>query len=164
MSPLFSVLLGISLAGLLIRFIYQFFKTGNKRTLILQVLVLVLAGAFLYWLFWSKGQATPKGGDTGFVIVLYLFMALGMLAHAAYTRFEKPKSKRPPFDIGTFIAPLLASPIIFIPLLAALQNADVDLENLTAPRMMVFLVAFENGFFWKEYFDHRRKDKEKDGA
>ncbi len=49
-------------------------------------------------------------------------------------------------------------------LLAALQNADVDLENLTAPRMIVFLVAFENGFFWKEYFDHRRKDKEKNGA
>ncbi len=24
---------------------------------------------------------------------------------------------------------------------------------------MVFFVAFENGFFWKEYFDNRRKIK-----
>jgi hypothetical protein len=24
---------------------------------------------------------------------------------------------------------------------------------------MVFFVAFENGFFWKDYFDQRRKEK-----
>jgi hypothetical protein len=29
---------------------------------------------------------------------------------------------------------------------------------MTLPRLMIFLVAFENGFFWKEYFDRKRKE------
>ena len=55
------------------------------------------------------------------------------------------------------LAPVLASPIIFIPLLASQQNADLDLSRFDIPRFMIFLVAFENGFFWREYFDNRKK-------
>jgi hypothetical protein len=88
-------------------------------------------------------------------------MLLGMAAQYGYNRFEQPKAERKAFDFGLFIAPIFASPIIFIPLLAALQNADLDLTRLTTPKMMVFFVAFENGFFWKEYFDHRRLEKGK---
>ena len=51
---------------------------------------------------------------------------------------------------------------MFIPLLAALQNTVDNLQNLTAVKMMVFFVAFENGFFWKEYFDHRLKAKQEE--
>ena len=30
--------------------------------------------------------------------------------------------------------------------------------KLTAPRLMVFFVAFENGFFWKGYLEKQRED------
>jgi hypothetical protein len=53
--------------------------------------------------------------------------------------------------------PVLASPIVFIPLLASLQNADPDLSRIDVPGFMIFVVAFENGFFWKEYFDNRKR-------
>ena len=84
-------------------------------------------------------------------------MLLGMLAQYGYNYFVTPKSDRKAFDLGVFIAPVFASPVVFIPLLAALQNADIDLTALTIPRMMVFLVAFQNGFFWKDFFDRQRQ-------
>jgi hypothetical protein len=31
-------------------------------------------------------------------------------------------------------------------------------KALTFPRMMIFFIAFQNGFFWKEQFDQKRKD------
>jgi hypothetical protein len=55
------------------------------------------------------------------------------------------------------LLPMLASPLVFIPLLGAFQNAPVDLMSLTLPKFMVFFVAFQNGFFWKEVVDNFRK-------
>jgi hypothetical protein len=111
-------------------------------------------------LFYESSDITLKGEEDNslyFAIVLYLCMIIGMFSHYAYTRFTKPKDKRPSFDLGLFLAPFFTSPIIFIPLLASLQNANIDLQNLTTTKIMVFIVAFENGFFWKEYFNNRRK-------
>ena len=66
-------------------------------------------------------------------------------------------SERQPFNIGRFLAPVFASPIVFIPLLGAFQSMDIDITNLTLPKIMVFFVAFENGFFWKEVVDNHQK-------
>lgn len=166
MSGSMTFLIALSLAGLAALAIYRAIKTKNRRGFILQMLVLVVCFAFLYAMFdFPIVAQTPAGkGEDGqdvyLVIVLYICMLLGMLAQYAYNRFEQPKEERKKFDLGLFFAPVFASPIIFIPLLAALQNADIDLTKLTTAKTMVFLVAFENGFFWKEYFDHRRKGKE----
>ena len=124
-----------------------------------------MAFLFLYLLFYQPEVPVARGGngnDIYFVIVLYFFMILGMLAHNLFTRFSRPKQQRREFDLGMFFAPVFASPIIFIPLLSALQNANIDLRDLTTAKFMVFLVAFENGFFWKEYFDNRRQLKKQE--
>ena len=51
-------------------------------------------------------------------------------------------------------------------MMPALQNVDMDLMSMNAPRIMVFFVAFENGFFWKGYLAKRqeevRQGREKD--
>ncbi|MGH7597803.1 MAG: hypothetical protein ACREOI_15745 [bacterium] len=162
MTGLMTLLTGLSLAALAALSIYRLIKEGNWRLFIIQMLALALCFSFLRALFSFPNVAppTPRGGQEVYlVIILYICMLLGMAAHYAYTRFEEPKRKRSKFDFGLFVAPIFASPIIFIPLLAALQNADIDLTQLTVPKTMVFFVAFENGFFWKEYFDHRRQQK-----
>jgi len=162
MSTFMMVLTLVSLAGLLVISVYRFTKLKNRRRFIIQLLIISICLGALYFFWWSP-KPTGKITETSnvyFVIVLYLFMLLGMLAQYVYTRFTQPKQEREKFDWGLFIAPVFASPIVFIPLLAALQNAEVDLQHLTTTRMMVFFVAFENGFFWKEYFDHRRKEKQ----
>ena len=162
MSPFMTILTILSMAGLLTISIYKCLKSKNLKIFIIQIVIILLAFSVLYFIFYSKGIPTSRGAgsdDIYLVIVLYFFMLLGMLAQYLYNRFEQPKSQRKEFDFGLFIAPIFASPIIFIPLLAALQNAEIDLKNLTVVKSMIFFVAFENGFFWKEYFDHRRQQK-----
>ncbi len=163
MSPLLMSLMLISFAGLLALAVYRFVKYRQARGFAAQLLLLIAAFAIIFLLFYTPEEPVVKGSGSNeiyFVIILYFFMLLGMAAHYAYTYFSRPKKERKKFDPGLFVAPVFASPIIFIPLLAALQNAEIDLQNLTAAKTMVFFVAFENGFFWKEYFDNRRKEKE----
>lgn len=165
MSIPMITLTSISLAGLLTISIYYFIQSKNIRRLVLQLIIIGLAFIFLYFLFYKPESPAARGNggdDIYFVIVLYFFMILGMLAQYTYARFSQPKRIRKKFDFGLFIAPVFASPIIFIPLLSALQNANIDLRHLTTAKFMVFLVAFENGFFWKEYFDNRRRLKEEE--
>ncbi|UCE07487.1 MAG: hypothetical protein JSW07_05480 [bacterium] len=165
MSSLMIILTSISLVVLLAIAIYYFIQTKNIRRFILQLIIIGLVFAFLYLLFCTPASPAARGNggdDSYFVIVLYFFMILGMLAQYTYARFSQPKRYRKKFEFGLFIALVFASPIIFIPLLSALQNANIDLLQLTIVKMMVFFVAFENGFFWKEYFDNRRKLKEED--
>ncbi len=170
MSALMTSLTALSLLVLAMLAIIRFVKSKKIRSFILQISALVLTTVFLNALFdfpaiapSATGKGEP-GQDVYLVIVLYICMLLGMAAQYAYTRFEQPKADRKEFDFGLFLAPIFASPIIFIPLLAALQNADLGLARLTVPKMMVFFVAFENGFFWKEYFDHRRLEKGKNAS
>jgi len=81
-------------------------------------------------------------------------MVLGMASEALYQYFDAPADKRR-FDIGTFVKPFLVSPLVFMPLAASLENANLDLSQFDAPRLMVFLVAFENGFLWRGYFSRK---------
>jgi hypothetical protein len=125
----------------------------------------VLAGlAWLLRRFFSFPVAHPMmaakslaPSELPVIGVLFACMLLGMLAHWLYVWLDTPRQTRTKFDFGLFVAPILASPIIFIPLLASQQNTDLSLAQLDVPRFMVFLVAFENGFFWKEYFDNLKK-------
>ena len=166
MPAVVVVCLIVSFTGLALLFLLDYRRGLPRRVFSIRMLVLTLAGVVLVWLFGDRGLVAKSGKDSdlAFAAVLYLFMVLGMLAHYGYHRFEQPKAKRPPFDWGSFLAPVFASPIVVMPLLVALQNARLDLARLDLPRIMLFVVAFENGFFWKEYFDRRRREKSKDGS
>jgi len=161
MSGLMTFLIALSLLVLTALAVTRFIKNKNWPPFILQMAALIFCGVLFRRLFGFPGIAPAARGaqDVYLVIVLYICMLLGIAVHYAYSRFEQPKRKRPKFDFGLFIAPIFASPIIFIPLLAALQNADIDLAQLTVPKTMVFFVAFENGFFWKGFVEHRRQQK-----
>jgi len=160
MSGLMTFLTGLSLLVLTALAVARFVKSKNWPPFILQMAALIFCSVLFHQLFGFPKIAPPPRGEQdvyNIVIVLYICMLLGIAAHYAYSRFEQPKRKRPKFDFGLFIAPIFTSPIIFIPLLAALQNADIDLAQLTAPKTMVFFIAFENGFFWKGFVEHRRR-------
>jgi hypothetical protein len=166
MSYLLTVLTALSLVALLILLGQWAVRESNWRPFHLGLPAVLALVAFLHWVFGFPNidsNATPRGDGAHsvyIVVVLYICMLLGMLAHHAFTRFERPKRERKKFDMGVFLAPIFASPIVFIPLLAALQSAELDLSRLDPARMMLFLVAFQNGFFWKEYFDNRSRRNE----
>jgi hypothetical protein len=101
-------------------------------------------------------QAPGRGGnyvEWVLVVVLYMAMILGMLAHYAYVRFQRQRGRRRKFDIGVFLAPVFISPIVFLPIASVLQATEE--VQASASHFMLFLVAFENGFFWREFFENR---------
>ncbi len=162
MSDLLNWLTAASLLALAGVLFYRDYKAKSARGFILHALILLACVAFLWRFF---GFLTPEPvarGDNSevyFIIVLYVIMVLGMLASYAFQHFSKEMAERKEWDFGLFVAPVFVSPVIFIPLLTAFQQAGSD-----SPRMMMFLVAFQNGFLWKEYFDQKRKKVTQDGT
>jgi hypothetical protein len=164
MSQLMIILIFASLIGLIAFTIYRYLKSKNVRNLIIHLfLIIIYILVFFGFVFFNN--LTPKGGQDEhiyLIIALYIFMILGMLAHYGYNRLSQPAKTRKKFDLGYFIAPVLVSPIIFFPLLATLQSVNIEIETFNI-KLLFFCVAFENGFFWKEFCDNRRQDKEGTG-
>ena len=100
-------------------------------------------------------QAHPAAdtNDDAAVAICYTAMLLGMATEYLYKRTERAHD-RPTFTPITFVLPVLASPVVFIPLLTI--AGGVDAPGLMSPaKLMVYFVAFQNGFFWRSFFEQR---------
>lgn len=123
--------------------------------LVLGALLGLLVGGRIVSLPWA-GELQARGRDDAqwaLVAALYVAMVLGMLAHYVYGRLQRLRGRRRKFDVGALLAPVFVSPIVFLPLASILQSAEP--VQASASRLMLFLVAFENGFFWREFFENR---------
>jgi hypothetical protein len=80
-------------------------------------------------------------------------MVAGMFSQYLYDWFTKAAEDKTPFNWRSFLAPALVSPIIFVPLCGTLDSG----EHAQKRALMLVLVAFENGFFFKNYFEERAK-------
>jgi hypothetical protein len=155
LGPLNSLLLvsGIAAAGVLL---YLAFRTRRPRVIILTLLIVAVSA----WIVSSVAPATAgtRGeGDTTTLIISYVAMVLGMTAHTLYAEIEKSKKKLK-FRWVAFLMPILASPIVFIPLVSIAGEVPAVGGAFTQAKVMVYLVAFQNGFFWKHFFDQRLKE------
>jgi len=99
----------------------------------------------------SKGPVD----ETVAIVLCYLCMLLGMVAEYGYAQAERGH-KRLRFEPMTFLMPIFASPIVFIPLLTITTDISFD-GAFSKSKLMVYLVAFQNGFFWKGFFEQRRQ-------
>jgi hypothetical protein len=99
-------------------------------------------------------QTRSSSDEVIVAVVAYLAMVLGMVAQYFYVQAESGATKVK-FEWLPFLMPLLASPIIFIPLVSIAVDASGG-GAFTRQKLMVYLVAFQNGFFWKQVFDQRR--------
>ena len=111
---------------------------------------LVLAGVVL-WRAFQPTDLEIKGGEVGLhwglIALLYLSMLAGMASQYFYLKTERTR-----FRWSVFIKPALVSPVIFLPLLAGLQD-HLDDGPWNLARLMLLFVAFQNGFVWKTFFD-----------
>src|SRR5271167_1617348 len=97
----------------------EFLRSRNIALCLLCIAILTAVGVGYYALFRSGSQIVTKGDQPNqwaFVSVLYVCMLLGMASNYAYARFMTSRPTRLPFDVGNFVAPMLVSPIVFIPL------------------------------------------------
>jgi len=118
-------------------------------------IILIGMALGVYWL--SRPEAVETKGNTDATIAIifsYLAMLLGMVAEYGYSRAgHGPK----PFKIDMeLLMPIFASPIVFIPVLTITSDMPVG-GAFTKSKLMVYLVAFQNGFFWKSFFEERRQ-------
>jgi hypothetical protein len=163
MSLEMNVLVGVSMAGLLLVSALCARKTGEWRMLIAFGLGLAVFSFFLNRQFGfpvTRVVAMGPQQDLALWAALYLCMLAGMFAQYAYRHFEQPRRHRTKWDGGLFIAPVFASPIVFVPLATSCISAGLDFSKPTAAKFMIFFVAFQNGFFWKEFFDLKKKAAE----
>jgi hypothetical protein len=150
-----DIVFWVSLAGLFALAVHSFWQRHNIGHLLAWLAILAASGGWYFIAFDLSPHFQSKGeqSSTPAMVILYLCTVGGMACNYLYAHFMKPIRKREPFDFGCFIAPMFASPIIFAPLWSAFHEAGIE---LTALKFAAFFVAFENGFFWKEFFDNRR--------
>ena len=151
MNPFITALLllfsGLYLILLLIEGIIT---RSGKRVLIEAVLLC----AFLFLLNRITGFPAPSsqqafGGVSPLTAIGLMFVCtmLGIMAH--YVFYLRGK-----FSWRAFLKPLVISPIVFLPLVGSVQS----LTGLEPIQMISFaILAFQNGFFWKEVFGRVKK-------
>lgn len=122
----------------------------------------LVALTIIVWAFAMPSDIETKGATTGTgiaVVFSYVAMLLGMMAHYGYVQAER-RQKRFTFEAMSFFMPVFASPIVFIPLLAIMSDISEG-GAFTHGKLMVYLVAFQNGFFWKSFFDQQKRSIER---
>lgn len=151
----------IVLASALLLAVLAIKQYGEQKALsrfLIQLVCITVYIVGILYIFGPRKEPVAKGGDedqrfVAAVVALYVCVIFGMVAESLYFWFDKtPKQRRAEFDWGTIIKPLLVSPIVLIPTVAAFQNANVDLTKLGFPWLMIMLTAFEKGFLWKHIF------------
>jgi len=131
-------------------------RTRRPRVIILTMLVVALSA----WIVYSVAPATAgtRGeGDSTTLIISYVAMILGMTSQYVYSQAERG-AETLTFNWLSFVMPILASPIVFIPLVSVAGEVPAVGGAFTQAKVMVYLVAFQNGFFWKHFFDRRKQD------
>ena len=155
MSPAVYWTLSVSLIGAVIALVV--FAVGRRDVRLWTITVLI----GLVYVVWQstplpfETRAGDDGQDVAAVAICYLAMLLGMMAEYVYAQAEKGQA-RPTFAPMTFVMPILASPIVFIPLLTIAGEVNAP-GILSRAKLMVYFVAFQNGFFWKSFFEQRRQ-------
>lgn len=118
----------------------------------------LVALGIIVWTFGMPQDIETKdaGAGTGIAVAFsYVAMLFGMVAHYGYVQAER-RQKRFTFEPMSFFMPIFASPIVFIPLLAIMSDISEG-GAFTHGKLMVYLVAFQNGFFWKSFFDQQKR-------
>ena len=136
--------------------LYLAWKSGRRRNVVAVVIALAVGG----WILSAVAPATTRtrgGGEGATLLVSYIAMVLGMMAHYVYTQVEKGQTSLT-IEWLPFFMPVLASPIVFIPLVTIAGQVPSTGGIFTRAHVMVYLVAFQNGFFWKHFFDRRRPE------
>jgi hypothetical protein len=154
MSDLLAVILVFSLVLLVLELAYRTVMRGGS--LLPRTMVVLAAGWVVYAVAPSAMQTRGSSDEIVAIVLCYLSMVFGMMAEYGYAQAERG-NKRLEFDFMSFLMPIFASPIVFIPLLTLTSEVAMG-GAFTRPKLMVYLVAFQNGFFWKSFFEQRRAE------
>jgi hypothetical protein len=151
-----AILLLASSVGLTLLVGYRDLVRRSPKRVVPTVLLLVLSVVLYQIAFPEPGIETKGAIQEGVAVAIcYLSMVLGMVAQYFYKQAESGERKFK-FELLEFLMPIFASPIVFIPLLTVIGDMTVS-GAFTKAKLMVYLVSFQNGFFWKTFFERRQQ-------
>lgn len=156
MSRELAIVLMASVAALVLAVAYRDVVSRRPRRILPTVLLTGMAAAMYAFAFPDGIESKGSAAETAATALCYVSMVLGMAAEYFYTQAERGRT-RFTFEPMTFLMPLFASPIVFIPLLTITSDVAAGGGAFTKANLMVYLVAFQNGFFWKGFFEQRRQ-------
>ncbi|CAK8724738.1 hypothetical protein KKHLCK_14850 [Candidatus Electrothrix laxa] len=151
MEPFITYLLILFIALNFILLIAEYIVSRSVKRILPEILLLC---AFIFLLNRLTGFPTPSsrgyfGGISPLTAIglMFLCTVLGIISHYIFHLKEK-------FSWLEFLKPLCISPIVFLPLVSSVQG----LAGLESMQMVSFaLLAFQNGFFWKEVYSRAKK-------
>jgi hypothetical protein len=153
MSPILTLTLSASVAGLTACVWYVNLVHRRPRRIAPTVALTIVAGLVLRYALTGPEVETKGPVHEAIAIAFcYAAMLLGMVAQYGYDQAERREFT---FDPAAFFMPIFASPIVFIPLLTVIGDVQ-STGALASSKLMVYLIAFQNGFFWRGFFDARR--------
>jgi hypothetical protein len=159
MSSSLSMVLLLSLVGLVAGVAYIDIRRRGARRLLSSVLIVGVAMAVSYMVMPDSLESKGALDEVVAVSFCYAAMLMGMFAEYGYCQAERGE-QRFTFRTLDFLMPVFASPIVFIPLLTIATDVSAG-GAFTRQKLMVYLVAFQNGFFWKSFFEQRRQAEAK---
>lgn len=154
----------VALAGLLVVAVHRGITT--RRWVRLGIHLLFLGGVALLlrvplpfttaWGLATKGREDEPDQLIRVValVACFLSMIFGMAAQYFYAQCAAGR-RRMKFDLTSFVVPFFLSPIVFTPLLGVM-DAALSSQALSSQTLMLYFVAFQNGFMWKDVIEKRR--------
>jgi hypothetical protein len=147
MSPIITNALVAFIVLFFITTLIEFLRKHYFKRFLFEILLII---GFIIILNITTGFPIPSsrqafGGVSPLVAMGIMFVCtiLGIMAH--YFFYLKGK-----FSWRKFLKPLFISPIVFLPLIGSVQS----ISSLESIQMISFaILAFQNGFFWKEVFE-----------
>src|SRR6266700_2455563 len=143
MGSFATIIVSISLIVLLAWIIWRHICSRKWLPTVAGFVGLALYTIFLRLLFGfpTLSGALPMGSQDGFLplaMAMYLCMLAGMGAEYMYHYVDAPDTGKMKFELRTFLKPFFISPMVFMPLAASLENANLDVSKFDAARLMVF--------------------------
>lgn len=172
MTNIQNLLITVSLLGWLIAIIIKFIQYRRNKSYwivsIVQCVIIVISMKFLNRYFGYFSDIQEYGTFTLHESVIlggsYLSMVLGMIAHHIFIQVnmieEQKKGRKRKFRWFPLVMPLAISPLVFIPVLGQLQTLGAQATTFKTI-VMQFLLAFQNGFFWKTIFEQMQRKFDK---
>jgi hypothetical protein len=131
--------------------IIELVSSRSVKKFVVQGIILLVV---IMVLNFSTGFPKPKiafGGISPILAIGIMFVCtiIGIAGHYFYYMKKN-------FDWMTFIKPIILSPIVLLPLIGSVQG----MSGIEPVQMISFgILAFQNGFFWKEVFEHEKRQK-----
>ena len=148
MSPLITYSLMFFLGAFALFIIIELIVSRAVIRFVIQTAILFAVILLLRVITGFPKITTPFGGVSPIIAIGIMFVCtvLGIVGHY----FFNLKGR---FSWRTFLKPLIISPIVHLPLIGSVQVTS-DIETI---QLISFgFLAFQNGFFWKEVFEHAK--------